>query len=144
MRAATEGLCRPPAPRRLRDRPPRIHNATEGGVHMTTLCTTALALLASAATLAAGSALAQTATAKPATCLVMGKEIPKAADTACPADVLATLRAYNWEVTVPKLDTDGKPVLDKDGRSEERRGGNKWMSTGKSGWSPDYIKKKNE
>src|SRR3546814_20342717 len=82
---------------------------------MTTLRTTALALLASAATLAAGSALAQTATAKPATCLVMGKEIPKAADTACPADVLATLRAYNWEVTVPKLDLDGKPVLDKAG-----------------------------
>ena len=92
---------------------------------MTTLRTTALALLASAATLAAGTALAQTTAAKPATCLVMGKEIPKAVDAACPADVLATLRAYSWEVAVPKLDQDGKPVLDKDGlpATEKRRDG---------------------
>lgn len=84
-------------------------------------------VVALAAMLAAGSALAQTETTKvaPETCMVMGKEVKKDEGGACLFDVLATLRAYTWEYTVPKLDQDGKPVLDKDGLpvTEKRQDG---------------------
>ncbi len=65
------------------------------------------------AVMACGASAADKADADaPAMCMLAGIEIPKAEDKDCPTDVLATLRTYYYEYEAPKLDEDGKPVID--------------------------------
>ena len=61
------------------------------------------------------AASAQTVGKKPATCIVVGKEVQKTKDMTCPQDVVGTLRSHFYEYEVPKKNKKGEMVLDKKG-----------------------------
>ncbi|MEQ9124277.1 MAG: fasciclin domain-containing protein [Alphaproteobacteria bacterium] len=45
-------------------------------------------------------------------CIVAGKEMPRASDGNCHADVLSTLRAYSFDYSVERRDENGDVVID--------------------------------
>ena len=78
---------------------------------------------ATAALVLSTTAFAQKAEKKPATCVVVGKEVKKTKDMKCPQDVVGTLRSHFYEYEVPKMDKKGEPVLNAKGEvvMEKRR-----------------------
>lgn len=70
---------------------------------------------ATAAVVFSTAALAQKAEKKPATCVIVGQEVPKTKDMRCPQDVVGTLRGHFYEYEVPKMNKKGEMVLDKKG-----------------------------
>lgn len=52
---------------------------------------------------------------KPAMCVVVGMEVEKTKDMACPKDVIGTLRSHVFKYEVAKLDKKGMIVVDKKG-----------------------------
>ena len=78
---------------------------------------------ATAAVVLSTAAFAQKAEKKPATCVVVGKEVKKTKDMKCPQDVVGTLRSHFYEYEVPKMNKKGEAVLNAKGEvvMEKRR-----------------------